>query len=182
MADVARPMVSVFVGLSLDGFIAGRDGDLSWLSVVETDPPEDTGYAALMASVDALVIGRNTYDVIRSFDVWPYAGKHVVVLTRRPLVSMQGEQTHAGDLVTLLAQLAGRGLRHVYLDGGNAIRQGLAAGVVDHLTLSWVPMTLGQGTPLFGPGILAARWRLGASRAFPSGLVQARYAARREEV
>lgn len=181
MANVARPMVSVFVGLSLDGFIAGRDGDLSWLSVVETDPPEDTGYAALMASVDALVIGRNTYDVIRSFDIWPYAGKHVVVLTHRPLVARQGEQAHAGDLTALLAQLAARGLRHVYLDGGNAIRQGLAAGAVDHLTLSWVPMTLGQGVPLFGPDIPTARWRRDSSHAFPSGLVQARYTARREE-
>lgn len=170
-----RPEVLVFLGVSLDGFMAGPGGDLAWLSVVETSPPEDTGYDALMARVDTVVLGRNTYDVMIGFPQWPLEGKRVIVLTRRPIAPMNGETTFAGPLADLVDALGREGCRAIYLDGGQAVRQGLQAGLVDELTLSWVPMTLGEGLPLFGPEVLRTAWKMTRSRAFGSGLVQAAY-------
>ena len=167
--------VSVFLGISLDGYIAGADNDLSWLSVVETDPPEDTGYNALMADIDVMVMGRNTYETVLTFGFWPYEGKQVVVLTSRPLSPLHGETSFNGSLRDLLAELVGRGLKHVYLDGGNVVRQGLQQQLVDELTLSWVPVTIGKGVRLFDGDMSMSQWKLASHQAFPSGLLQGRY-------
>lgn len=170
-----RPTVSVFLALSLDGFIAGENGDLSWLAEFSSDSPDDTGYTALMHDVDVLVMGRNTYDTVIGFEPWPYAGKRVVVMTHRPFSARHGEESFAGTLAALLAQLADEGHRHVYLDGGAVAREGIAAGLVDSITFSWVPVVLGGGVPLFGPGLPRTALRLDATKRLPSGLVQARY-------
>ena len=167
--------VSVFLGISLDGYIAGADNDLSWLSVVETDPPEDTGYNALMAGIDVLVMGRNTYETVLTFGFWPYEGKQVVVLTSRPLAPLHGETSFNGSLRELLTELSAHGLKHVYLDGGNVVRQGLQQQLVDELTLSWVPVTIGKGVRLFEGDMSMSQWKLTGQQAFPSGLLQARY-------
>lgn len=169
-----RPQVRVFVAASLDGFIAGAHGDLSWLSAFD-DPPEQTGYARLSAETDTFVFGRNTYDAVQGFEAWPYAGKRVVVLTQRSLAGAHGEEAHAGGLEALLHALWTQGSRNVYLDGGQAIRQGLLSGCVDALTISWAPVVLGTGVPLFGPELAMTRLQLVGSRSLPSGLVQSTY-------
>ena len=172
-----RPQVSVFLGLSLDGFIAGENGDVAWLEVYATDPPEETGYAALLKEVDTLVIGRGTHEMVRRLEPWPYPERRLIVLTHRPLEVRHGEEPFEGPLTGLLERLAREGCRHVYLDGGGAVRQGLGAGVVDRLTLSFAPVILGHGIPLFGPGLPRRCWLLERTRTLPSGLLQARYAA-----
>ena len=170
-----RPKVSIFLAVSLDGYIAGEKGELSWLETYSGDTPESTGYTALMDSVDTMVFGRNTYDVVLPFEPWPYAGKKIFVLTRRPLTPKYGEEAHEGPLDVLLSELWQKGYRHVYLDGGNAARQGLALGVVDELTLSWIPIILGKGIPLFSQGLPLRHWRLLSSCALPSGILQGKY-------
>lgn len=172
---MGMPKVTAFLGLSLDGYIAGEGGDLSWLSVVESDPPEDTGYSGLMNSVDTLVLGRNTYDTVLGFEAWPYSGKRVVVLTHRDFNSLYGEEAYNGTLPDLLKTLGAEGCRHIYLDGGAVVREGMASGVLDEMILSWVPVILGGGIPLFMPGMSMSHWRLEESRVFPSGLLQGRY-------
>jgi dihydrofolate reductase len=167
--------VSVFLGLSLDGYIAREDFGLDWLSMVETVPPEDTGYAEFWASVDVMVMGRHTYDSVLSFTPWPYAGKPLVVLSTRPTDAQHGETFHAGPLPGLIEDLRQQGHRRAYLDGGVVVQQGLEAGLVSDMTLSWLPVVLGSGRPLFRSGLPESRWTLTASRSFPSGLVQARY-------
>ncbi|MFC4452996.1 dihydrofolate reductase family protein [Deinococcus sonorensis] len=167
--------VSVFLALSLDGYIAREDGSLDWLMEGPQDSPDDTGYTGLMAEVDVLVVGRTTYDTVLGFPEWPYAGKRVVVLTHRPAEPRAGEAFFAGALPDLLARLRAEGQRRVYLDGGNAVRQGLAAGLVTDLTLFWVPRVLGSGIPLFGSGLPDIRLTLLESTALPSGIVRARY-------
>ncbi len=176
-----KPKVSVFLGISLDGCIAGPDGDLSWLSAVETSPPEDTGYDALMNDSDALVMGRTTYETVLSFETWPYADKRVIVLTHRTAAfsSLHGEEAWNTSLAAALISLEQDGHRHIYLDGGTVVRQALAAGLVDALTLNWVPVILGKGRALFAPDIPMSAWRLDSTQAFPSGLLQARYLPRR---
>ncbi len=182
MTDVPppRPRVTVFLGLSLDGFVAGPGGDLSWLMPYGTDDPAETGYTALMADVDTLLLGRATFDAVLGFGgPWPFAGKRVVVLTHRALPADPPAdvvaESAAGPITTVLERLASEGCRHVYADGGQVARQALAAGVVDRLVLSHVPVTLGTGVPLWGPEVPRQVWHCEGARAFPSGLVQARY-------
>ena len=170
-----RPAVSVYLATSIDGFIAREDGDVAWLDRVDAEG-QDYGYAAFMATVDAMLIGRGTYDVVMGFGAWPYEGKRVGVLTHRPLSSDHGEEAVTGALGPVLAGWAAEGVRRVYLDGGVTVRQGLAEGVVDDLTLSVIPVILGRGIPLFGAGVPESDWRLTSSEGFPSGLVQLRYA------
>lgn len=160
----------VFIATSVDGFIARRDGNLDWLKAVER-PGEDYGYQRFFNSVDALVIGRGTYDVARAFEPWPYAGKRCVVMTRRAFEPKANEETFSGEPAALLGELERAGVRRVYVDGGAVISQFLAAGLIDELTISRVPVLLGTGIPLFGPGT-EQPLTLVESRAFPSGLVQ----------
>ena len=168
--------VSVFVGVSIDGFLARADGALDFLAPFEG---EEHGYHEHMRSIDALVVGRATYDTVLGFDAWPYDGKRVVVLTHRSIVPRHGETTHEGPLAPLVARLARDGVRAVYLDGGVAIRQGLEEDLVDDMTVSTVPVLIGAGRPLFGGRAQTTTWTLAFARAYPSGLVQARYERRR---
>jgi dihydrofolate reductase len=172
----ALPQLHVFLGISLDGCIAGEDGDLSWLSACAAESPRDTGYEELMASVDTLLLGRRTYEAVLGFEPWPFEGKRVRVLTHRPLPSRHGEQACSGPLDAVLAALAAEGARSVYLDGGEVVRQALRSDRVDRLTLSWIPVLLGRGTRLFADADLPRlHWQLLGSRAFASGMLQARY-------
>lgn len=170
-----RPIVSVYIAVSLDGFIARADGSLDWLQRVHTPDGDEYGYAAFMAGVDALVLGCDTYETVLGFEPWPFAGKAVVVLTHRPVQAAHGERAHAGALASLMRQLGEQGLRRVYLDDGGAIRQALAEGLVDELTLWWIPVLLGEGRRLVGPPVPESGRRLERARHYPSGLVQATY-------
>ena len=173
-----KPFVSVFLGISIDGCIAGENGDLSWLAELAPDSPDATGYTALMEQVDTLLIGRTTYDAVLGFDPWPYAGKRVVVLSHRDFAPRHGEQRRAGGVRDVLEELAGEGCRHVYLDGGAVIRAALREGVIDGLTLSVLPVVLGRGVRLFEDGLPRSHWRLEATRQLPSGVAQLRYGKR----
>jgi dihydrofolate reductase len=167
---------SVFIGTSLDGFIARANGDLDFL------PPgggEPHGYDEFMASVDALVIGRNTYEKVLSFDTWPYGPKRVVVLSSRPVdlsaaVGGVVEQM-AGPPAEIVSQLAASGAHHLYIDGGITIQRFLRAGLIQRLIITRVPVLIGNGIPLFGPLPRDVQLRHVATRHYPSGLVQSEY-------
>lgn len=167
--------VTVFLGISLDGFIAGPGGDLSWLSECSTESPTETGYDELMGQTDALVLGRNTYDVVLQFGNWPFGGTRVYVMTTRPLLPAHGEVALEGDIEQVLRAVQASGARFIYLDGGNVVRQALEKNLVDELVLSWVPTVLGSGIRLFKDGLPPSRWRLVRTRSFESGMVQAAY-------
>jgi dihydrofolate reductase len=169
-----RPRCSVFIATSLDGFIARRDGAIDWLSIVEA-AGEDYGYAKFFGDVDALILGRGTYDTALTFPAWPYGDKRCVVLTHGSRESRHGERFHAGAPGPLLAELHAAGVRRIYVDGGAVIRQFLREGLLDDLTLSIVPVLLGDGIPLFDASVPTQRLRLASSASFPSGLVQLRY-------
>ena len=128
---------SVFIGTSLDGFIARPNGDLDFL------PPgggEPHGYDEFIASVDALVIGRKTFEKVLTFDAWPYGGKRVVVLSSRPVnlsaaVGGVVEQM-AGSPAEIVSQLAASGADHLYVDGGVTIQGFLRAGLIQRLIIT----------------------------------------------
>ncbi len=169
------PRVSVYIAISLDNFIARDDGALDWLADVQDAGGGDYGYADFMGTIDAVVLGRETYDAVRTFDTWPFTGKHVVVLTNRAFTPAFGEAAYAGALAPLMQQLGEEGVMRVYLDGGATIRQGLDEGLVDDMTLSVVPILLGTGRPLFSRGSPSTHWRLLHAESFPTGLVQLHY-------
>jgi dihydrofolate reductase len=176
---MSRPQTSVYIAASLDGFIARADGGIDWLSIVER-AGEDYGFKAFYDSVDALVMGRKTYDTALGFDAWPYSGKRCIVVTSdTSRASQHGEEFFSGDLPALFERLGAEGVKHVYVDGGAVIAQALMAGIVDEVTLSIIPILLGEGTalaPKIGRDVMLA---LAEHRAFESGLVQLRYHVKR---
>jgi dihydrofolate reductase len=167
---------SVFIATSLDGYIARDDGSLDWLDRVQL-PGEDYGYAKFFAAVDALVIGRGTYEATLRFAEWPYAGKRVAVMTHQAPQPRHGERFVSGTPREVLETLEREGCRHAYVDGGAVIRQFLAARLLDELTISIVPIVLGSGIRLFDRGIGEHPLELVESRSWPSGLVQVPYRA-----
>jgi dihydrofolate reductase len=171
---MTRPKISVYIGQSLDGFIARPDGGLDFLHAIDTSG-EDHGYFPFYETVDAIVAGRGTYDVVQAFPEWPWAGKRVIICTNRPLDAKHGEETHAGTLAPLMDRLGREGVRRVYLDGGATIRRALNEGLVDDMTITTLPMLIGAGLPLFGGTTAQERWTLVRHAAFPSGFVQSTY-------
>jgi dihydrofolate reductase len=167
---------TVFVGTSLDGFIARADGALDFL------PPgggEPHGYEEFMATVDALVIGRKTYETVLSFDAWPYGDKPVIVLSTHPLAPAPAGaivERMSGEPVAIVSKLAARGVLHVYVDGGITIQRFLRAGLIQRLIITRVPVLIGQGTPLFGAIPSDIVLRHVGTRHYASGLVQSEYA------
>jgi dihydrofolate reductase len=172
-----RPRCSVFIAMSVDGFIAPPDGSLGWLSVVE-QPGEDYGYAQFFESIDTVVVGRKTYEVALGFENWPYAGKRCIVLTHRPAAPKRGAEFFDGTPDALVERLGREAAKHVYVDGAAVIQQFLAAGLVDALTLSIVPVVLGDGISLFGKSGAERSLALREARAFPSGLARLVYDVR----
>ncbi|HSC77523.1 MAG TPA: dihydrofolate reductase family protein [Candidatus Acidoferrales bacterium] len=166
---------SVFVGASVDGFIARPDGRLDWL------PPgggEPHGYDEFMATVDALVIGRKTYETVLAFDAWPYGEKPVFVLSTRPLAPAPADakvERMSGDPAEIVSQLAAGGIHHVYVDGGITIQRFLRAGLIQRLIITRVPVLIGAGIPLFGATDRDIVLKHVATRQYASGLVQSEY-------
>jgi dihydrofolate reductase len=166
---------SVFIGTSLDGFIARVNGNLDFL------PPgggEPHGYEEFMAGVDALVIGRNTFETVLAFDAWPYGKKPVFVLSTRPIASAPAGavvERLSGAPPTVVSQLAARGIEHIYVDGGVTIQRFLQAGLIQRLIITRVPVLIGTGIPLFGPLHHDILLKHIATRQYASGLVQSEY-------
>lgn len=169
---------SVYIATSLDGFIAREDGALDWLPTPEAGG-EDYGYHGFFASVDAVVIGRHTYEAVRGFGGWAYGKTPVVVLTHRPLEipapMRETVEAMSGSPAEVVQRLAERGMQHVYVDGGKTIRGFLAAGLIRRLILTRVPVLIGRGIPLFGPLPHDVRLRHVETRSYPDGLVQSEY-------
>ena len=166
---------SVFIATSLDGYIARANDDLDWL------PPgggEEHGYEAFMATVDALVIGRRTFEKVLTFDAWPYGEKPVFVLSTRaldPAPPGAVVERMFGAPADIVSQLAARGVQHIYVDGGITIQRFLQAGLIQRLIITRIPLLLGDGIPLFGPLPHDVALRHVTTRQYASGLVQSEY-------
>ena len=167
---------SVFIGTSVDGFIARPDGALDWLPEGGGEPH---GYDEFIASVDVIVIGRKTFETVLSFDAWPYGDKRVVVLSSRPIdfsaVAGGLVEQMGGSPAEIVARLAASGAKHLYIDGGITIQGFLRAGLIQRLVITRVPVLIGEGIPLFGALPHDIRLHHVATRHYPSGLVQSEY-------
>jgi dihydrofolate reductase len=167
---------SVFVGTSVDGFIARQNGGLDWLPAGGGDPH---GYDEFIASVDAIVIGRKTFETVLTLGAWPYGEKRVVVLSSQSVdlsAARGGVVEHTGGPpAEIVSKLAASGAHHLYVDGGITIQRFLRAGLIDRLVITRVPVLIGDGIPLFGSLPHDIRLRHVVTRSYPSGLVQSEY-------
>jgi len=149
---------SVYIATSTDGFIARPDGDIDWLLRPEYREASDVGliYEEFIATVDAVVMGRHTFEKVSTFDEWYYEDQEVYVLTSRELVIpehlKERVQVLSGTPSEIVGRLKGEGKRHLYIDGGITIQRFLEAGLIDELTITVIPILLGSGIPLFGNG------------------------------
>jgi dihydrofolate reductase len=173
--------VSVFIGTSVDGFIARSNGALDFLPEGGGEPH---GYNEFMATVDALVIGRNTFETVLAFPEWPYGDKRVVVLSSHPVdFSPVRKRMVRGGVVAqmtgapaeIVAKLAADGVQHIYVDGGITIQRFLRAGLVQRLTITRVPVLIGEGIALFSTLPRDVRLRHVGTHHYPSGLVKSEY-------
>ena len=172
--------LSVFIATSLDGFIARTNGALDWLQGDSGgSPPPDFGYQSFFDSVDGLVMGRRTFEVVRAFPRWPYGSKPVVVLSSGPITipaELAKSVEHArGSPQEIVAGLAARGWKHVYVDGGKTIQAFLAAGLIGRLIINRLPILLGNGIPLFGPLPGDVRLEHIRTQTYAGGMVQTEY-------
>jgi len=166
----------VYIASSLDGYIARQDGSLDWLP---TSSESDFGFGEFLASVDALVMGRNTYDMVISFDSWAYGDIPVFVLSHRP-ITMPGDSNArvaaiSGSPAEIVAELAERGLQNLYIDGGETIQTFLRAGQIQKIIVTRIPVLLGSGIPLFGKLENDVLLKCVRSELLPGGLEQAEY-------
>jgi dihydrofolate reductase len=167
---------SVFVGTSVDGFIARRNGDFDFLPEGGGEPH---GYDEFMSSVDVLVIGRNTFEKVLTFEKWPYGEKRVVVLSTRAIdVSSVRRATiehMSGTPAEITDRLAAGGAGHAYIDGGITVQRFLHARLIQRLVITRVPVLIGEGIPLFGLLPHDVQLRHIFTQTYPSGMVKSEY-------
>jgi dihydrofolate reductase len=168
--------VSVFVGTSVDGFIARLNGEFDFLLAGGGEPH---GYDEFMASVDALVIGRKTFETVLGLGDWPYGRKRVVVLSSRAVDLSEAPggvvEQMSGAPAEIVAKLEADGVQHVYVDGGITVQRFFRAGLVTRLTITRVPVLIGEGIPLFGALPGDVRLRHVATQQYASGMVKSEY-------
>jgi len=178
MKNNNRPKISLYIATSMDGYIAKKDDGLDWLenfAPPQDNPDEDYGHAAYMADIDTLVMGKNTYKIASSVEVWPYPGKRVIVLSTSLTSVCKHAELFSGDVVSLTSKLYSEGAKHIYVDGGHTISQFLNAGLMDKMIISIIPVILGSGIPLF-QNLLHESWcQLISTKSYKNGLVQLEY-------
>ena len=169
-------LTSVFIGTSVDGFIARPNDALDFLPAGGGEPH---GYNEFIATVDAIVIGRKTFETVLAMTPWPYGNKRVVVLSSKPVdfSSVRGGKVEqmSGSPEEIVSKLAATGARHAYIDGGITIQRFLRAGLIQHITITRVPVLIGEGIPLFASLPNDIRLRHIATKSYASGLVSSEY-------
>lgn len=173
---------SVFLGMSVDGFIARLDGDLSWLTggqeaggAPDDGRGGDFGFSDFVSSVDALIMGRGTYEVIAPHEEWPYQGKPVHVLSSVLAAEADPRITVHRSFEAAVAALEAAGYGRVYVDGGRTVQTFLAANLISDLTLSRVPVLIGSGHTPFAATPSDIPLEHQRTEVYPGGMVQTTY-------
>jgi len=170
-----RRKVVLFIASSLDGYIAGTDGDISWLF-----SDQDYGYKELLGRTDTIVMGRKTYDQLLGMGDYPYRGMECYVFSRSAMGGDENAEFVNGPVDELVQGLLTKDGKDIWLVGGSElVYHFMMADLVDEFVISVHPIVLGQGIPLFKAGTPTCRLRLVEARSFSSGLVQSSYVRER---
>ncbi|CAG35434.1 dihydrofolate reductase family protein [Desulfotalea psychrophila] len=172
--------VSVYIATSLDGYIARADGDISWLREAGSSAgQEDYGYGEFFRSVDCMILGRKSFETVLSFPTWPYTGKRVIVLTKTleeiPARVRGRVELYSGLMKELVASLEAEGCRRIYIDGGKIIRSFLRKNLLTDITITRIPLLLGEGIRLFGETGYDIKLRHIKTKSYESGFVKSTY-------
>jgi dihydrofolate reductase len=167
---------SVYIATSLDGYIADKDGGIAWLDSIAIPENEDMGYMAFMNRIDALVMGRATFETVMGFDVdWPYKKPVFVLsnsLTEIP-ESLEGKAyLLKGTMAEIIGQIHKKGYSRLYIDGGVTIQHFLQEGLIDEMIITIFPVLLGGGARLFAELPQAMEFELVGSKVYADQLVQ----------
>ena len=175
---------SVYIATTLDGFIARENGDLDWLPGSDVgselqDAGDDFGYSKFIDSVDALIMGRNIYEMVLSSEQWPYGSKRVIVLS----FTLKTKTDNTPDTVEfksvtpieLYSELEESGATHFYIGGGKTIQQFIDAGLINEIIITKVPVLIGSGIPLFGSLTNDKNMRHIETQSYKNGFVQSTY-------
>lgn len=172
---------SVYIAVSVDGFIAKEDGDIEWLHRQEFDDATNIGlvYDEFISTVDAIVMGRNTFEKVLEFEEWHYEGTEVIVLTTQDLSLperlLDKVRRMSGTPQKIVNELKKEGKNHLYIDGGITIQNFLEAGLIHEITITEIPILLGNGIPLFGNRDRECLLELIEVFTSKKGIVQKRY-------
>jgi dihydrofolate reductase len=179
---------SVYIATSVDGYIAREDGSVDWLhsagnQEADMGENEDMGFGKFINSVDCLIMGRNCMEVISNMNLtaeqWPYGDVRIIALSntlKEPPENMKDKvEIYSGDLLELIAKLEHEGFKHAYIDGGKTIQSFLNLKRINEMTLTHIPILLGEGKPLFGKTTQDIKLEQPKATVFPNDLVQIHY-------
>ena len=173
----------VFIARSLDGYIAGKEGEIEWLNAIPNPDRDDMGYLEFMAGIDALLMGRRTFHKVCSFDMdWPYT--QPVFVWSQTLQSIPAALTGKVELVAgtaseVLKTIHDKGYEQLYIDGGATIRSFLREDLIDEMIITTIPILLGGGISLFRDLPHALMFELVRSQVFLGQMVQDHYRRKR---
>jgi len=173
----------VFIAKSLDGYIADKNGGIDWLHSIPNPNNDDMGYKEFKNGIDALVMGRTTFETVVDFDVpWPYS-KPVFVLSNKLKEIPESHKDKAflvnGTLTEILEQIHGKGYGRLYIDGGTTIRNFLKEDLIDEMVLTTIPILLGGGSSLFGELPNELKFELTETKTFLNQISQSHYKRKR---
>lgn len=174
---------TAFMGVSIDGYIADKNGQLDFLDIIPNDEKTDMGYYAFMKTVDAIVMGRHSFETVLSFDInWPY-DKMVFVLSST-LKKVPAELENKvfivqGEVNAVLKEIHSMGYESLYIDGGKTVQSFLQEDQIDEMIITTVPILIGGGTPLFGSLSQPLQFELVETQTFLRHVVQRHYRRKR---
>ena len=171
-------MNTVYIAASIDGYIATKSGGLDWLHELPNPDNDDYGYAEFMNNIDALVMGRNTFEKVLGFGTWHYDKKVFVVsssLTEVPVELSGKVELITGSLSAVLSEIKSQGYENLYIDGGMLIQSFLAEDLIDELIITRIPILLGEGIPLFGELSQPLKFIPKETKTYSNALVQSCY-------
>jgi dihydrofolate reductase len=174
---VKQSRVIVYIAVSLDGFIAKQDGDIDWLSIVNS-PLEDYGYGAFIKNIDTVIMGRKSYDKICSLGVeFPHKDKRCYVLSRTQHTSNNNNMLfYQGNVTSLLEEIKSNTKKNIYVEGGAQVIDELRRNdLIDEYIISIIPILLGRGISLFKESEVEETLKLINTQSYSSGLVQVHY-------
>ena len=174
---------SVFIATSIDGYIADKNGGIDWLHSIPNPNNDDMGYVEFTNDIDALVMGRTTFETVCGFDVdWPY-DKPVFVLSNKLKEIPESHKGKAflvkGTLAEILDQIYEKGLNKLYIDGGTTIRNFLKEDLIDEMVLTVIPILLGGGSPLFSEHPKELKFELIKTKTYLNQVTQSYYNRKR---
>jgi dihydrofolate reductase len=168
--------VVLYIAMSLDGYIAKPNDDLSFLSIVEQEG-QDYGYEEFIKSVDAVIVGRKTYDKVISMGFgFPHTDKDAYIITRTPRPAVGSVKFYTGDLKTLIEKLKSENGKNIFCDGGaEIVNELLKQDLIDELIISIIPILVGDGTKLFNDSRPEQKLEFVSAKSFEKGLTQLHY-------